>query len=212
MIAAIFSAQAGKVGINTPAPTENLDVNGKVYANNIFLRNPGDPTESGGTFLASGNEDHTGDSNTPFRLYSTEKQLFNYINLTFENVTNDGILDYNTKIDTDEFVLVVHNYSVKRMNNDTAVCLDFQGYNNRQGSPEMISYKGTDNKWHVRARFTDSKIYNVGSSVNSSDRFKITLYMVAYRYLITKQNIGDITKNLGGTDGSSDSVAAPTNF
>ena len=91
-------AQTENVGINTDIPTENLDVNGKTYANEVYLREPGEPTETGGTFLASSNETATGASNTPFRLYSSDKSLFNYINLTFTNVSNDGVIDYNTKI------------------------------------------------------------------------------------------------------------------
>ena len=46
----IFECPKGKVGVNTANPTETLDVNGKTYTNSLYLRNPGEPTMTGGSF------------------------------------------------------------------------------------------------------------------------------------------------------------------
>jgi hypothetical protein len=46
----LLNAQTGKVGINTSNPVETLDVNGKTYTNSLYLRNPGEPTMTGGSF------------------------------------------------------------------------------------------------------------------------------------------------------------------
>ena len=202
-----LAAQNGKVGINTQTPAETLDVNGKTHAKAVFLRNPGEPQESGGTFLASANSA----VNTSMQRYPSDKKLFNYFNLTFNNVNNDGIADYNTKVSTTEFILVVHNYSFQTSSGTTNVSLDYTtGQNNRQSSPDIATFKGADGFWHIRARFPNSKFVNgSGASADANDRFTIKLYMVAYRYLITKQNIPNQSTNLGGTDGSGTTYAIP---
>jgi hypothetical protein len=48
-----LNAQIGKVGINTKNPAETLDVNGKSYTNALYLRNPGEPTMTGGSFFSN---------------------------------------------------------------------------------------------------------------------------------------------------------------
>ena len=44
------------------------------------------------------------------------------------------------------------------------------------------------------------------------NNFKIDLYLMAYKYLITKQNINDDTKDLGGTNGSTQALSKPSGF
>ena len=201
----IYSAQTGKVGINNNNPAETLDVNGKTYTQSLYLKNPGEPTETGGSFLAS-----NGTSvNTSLQRYPSDNKLFNYIFLTLNNVSNDGVTDLNTKISTTNFTLVVHNYSFKTSTGSTSVSLDHTSSNTLQGSPNIAAYKGTDGFWHIKANFTNSKFINVGGTVNNADRFTIELYMVAYRYLITKQNISDINTNLGGTNGNTTTYSTP---
>lgn len=46
-----FNAQTGRVGIKTTNPTETLDVNGDTRTDALYLRNPGEPTMTGGAFL-----------------------------------------------------------------------------------------------------------------------------------------------------------------
>lgn len=213
----LIIAQTGNVGISsTPfAPQENLDVNGKTYANNVYLRTPGEPQETGGKFLASVVDKTVRNSkDTPFTLYSGNKPLFNYILLNLNNVSSDGITDFNTKISTTEFVLVIHNYSFKNfssnstIHNTTSVTLKNTSAN-VQGSPNIAAYKGGDGFWHIRANFTNSSFRRVADFDTTTNRYKIELYMMAYRYLITKQNIPDQTVGLGGNDGSSTSYSVP---
>lgn len=206
-----FQAQNGKVGIKTSQPTETLDVNGKTYTNSLYLRNPGEPTMTGGSFLAT--------SENALQIYDPNLEssgLFNYIKLTLTNVSGEGIADYDTKIDANNFLVVLHNYSFKLSNGNTNVMLDYgdNGTNdNRQGSPDVVAFK-SNGTWHIRARFTDSRIIANTSAGPSRtyNNFTVDFYLMAYKRLITKHNINDINANLGGTDGSTQTINKPSGF
>lgn len=206
-----LNAQKGKVGINTANPTETLDVNGKTYTNSLYLRNPGEPTMSGGSFLAT--------SQNALQLYDPNLEssgLFNYIKLSLTGVSGEGLADYDTKIDANNFMVVLHNYSFRTSDNSTSVMLDYgnNGINdNKQGSPDVVAFK-SNGTWHIRAKFTDSRIIATNTSTPSRNYndFTVDLYLMAYKRLITKQNIGDINTDLGGTDGSTKTVSKPAGF
>ncbi|MGL6126013.1 hypothetical protein [Chryseobacterium artocarpi] len=206
-----FNAQTGRVGIKTDKPTETLDVNGKTYTNSLYLRNPGEPTMTGGSFLAT--------SENALQIYDPNLEssgLFNYIKLTLTNVSGDGIADYDTKIDTNNFLVVLHNYSFKLNNWNTNVMLDYgnNGVNdNKQGSPDVVAFK-SNGTWHIRARFTDSRIIANTSAGLQRDynNFTVDLYLMAYKRLITKHNINDINADLKGTDGSTQTINKPSGF
>ncbi|SMO93869.1 hypothetical protein SAMN06265171_11399 [Chryseobacterium rhizoplanae] len=206
-----LNAQIGKVGINTANPTETLDVNGKTYTNSLYLRNPGEPTMTGGSFLAT--------SQNGLQLYDPALEssgLFNYLKLTLTGVSGTGITDYDTKIDANNFLVVLHNYSFKLNDGNTNVMLDYgdNGINdNKQGSPDVVAFK-SNGTWHIRARFTDSRIIAVNSSSPSRNynNFTVDLYLMAYRRLITKQNISDVTADLGGNNGSTQTITKPSGF
>lgn len=206
-----LNAQKGKVGVNTANPTETLDVNGKTYTNSLYLRNPGEPTMTGGSFLAT--------SQNALQLYDPALEssgLFNYLKLTLTGVPGTGIADYDTKIDATNFLVILHNYSFKLNDGTTNVMLDYgdNGVNdNKQGSPEVIAFK-SNGTWHVKARFVDSRIIAANSTTPSRtyNNFTVDLYLMAYRRLIEKQNINDINDDLGGNDGSTKTINKPTGF
>lgn len=206
-----LNAQKGKVGINTSNPAETLDVNGKTYTNSLYLRNPGEPTMTGGSFLAT--------SQNGLQLYDPSLEssgLFNYLKLTLTGVSGAGITDYDTKIDANNFLVILHNYSFKLNDGTTNVMLDYgdNGVNdNKQGSPDVVAFK-SNGTWHIRAKFSDSRIIATNSNPPSRtyNNFTVDLYLMAYRRLIEKQNISDINANLGGTDGSAQTISKPSGF
>lgn len=220
-ISLLLSAQNtdGGVGINTDTPQEALDVNGKTYTNDLYLRNPGEPTTSGGKFLVSANDNSTETTLKLLNMQSGNNAIFNYITLNLTGVSKHGISNYDTKIDADKYILVLHNYSVKLnadqgVNNATKVMLDYDNdgaNNNAQGSPEFTSFK-EDGTWRIKAKFTNSALKKLTAPNEDYNNFTIELYMVAYRKLITKQNINDVTIDLEGTDGSNKTLNKPTGF
>ncbi|MFP3597004.1 hypothetical protein [Chryseobacterium sp. SIMBA_029] len=213
----VFVAQSGNVGINTSNPVEKLDVNGKTYTNSLYLRNPGEPTTTGGHFLVT--SDNV--SNTSLQLYDPSignSALFNYMKLILTGVPKSGITDYDTKIDANNFLAVIHNYSFSLANGDNYVTLDYvgtQGANDsKQGSPDIRMYKN-NGTWHIKAIFANSTLIDYTNNTNPSttyNNFTLMFYIMVYKRLITKQNITDINIDLNGANGSSQSIPKPSGF
>ncbi|GAA5082578.1 hypothetical protein GCM10023210_00050 [Chryseobacterium ginsengisoli] len=204
-----INAQNAKVGIKTATPTETLDVNGTSSTNTLYLRNPGEPDKTGGHFLAT--------SKNSLDLYDPTLEssgLFNYIKLTISGVPATGITDYDTKIDATKFLVVVHNYSFQLNNGSPKVALDYgnNGINDKkQGSPNINTFR-SNGTWHIRANFINSKLMDYMNPDGTYNNFKVDLYLMAYKYLITKQNIDDTPKDLGGTNGSTQALSKPSGF
>lgn len=216
MICNLINAQ---VGIKNPNPKETLDVIGDISTKKLYLRDPGSPTETGGDFLG-------GSSNTLDRLDPTKTPMaiFNYIKLSLVNVSpTQGVRDFDTKIDANKFILVVHNFSVDSYTktaiptfSSAAVDYNNDGINNNaQGSPVFQSFV-SGGTWHVRGYFDNSafKPLDTSSGQPPENTYNINLYMVAYYNSVTKNNITDKAVNLSGTDGSgpSYSIPKPTGF
>ncbi|PZU14123.1 MAG: hypothetical protein DI622_13640, partial [Chryseobacterium sp.] len=114
------------------------------------------------------------------------------------------------------FLVVLHNYSFKLNDGTTSVMLDYgdNGINdNRQGSPNVVAFK-SNGTWHIKAQFTDSRIIATNSTIPSRtyNNFTVDLYLMAYKRLIEKQNISDINADLGGNDGSTQTINKPSGF
>ena len=203
------------VGINTTNPTENLDVNGIVHADKLYLRAPGDPQELPIKFMAS--------SNRSLDVYDSEagpSSLVNYINLNFTSVSNVGVTAYDTKINAADFTVAVRSFSIENSPTDKDVFAihNLNATKNSspyyQASPDFVAYVqgGT---WWVRARYLDAKFTKSGGVPAAADRFTIRLQLLVYAELITK-NIPTPTPgaglNLGGTSGTGITIPTPTGF
>lgn len=205
-----------QVGINNPDPKETLDVIGDINMKKLYLRNPGNPTETGGYFLG-------GSSNTLDRLDPVKNPMgiFNYIKLSLTNVNPNGISDFDTKIDASKFILIVHSFGLQSVTAagvaSTRITVDYNNDgldNNVQGSPVFQSFI-SNGTWHVRG-YVDRSIFkavNPGGGISTAPHtFNIDFYMVAYYHVITKDNIADQTLNAGGTDASTLVLPKPTGF
>lgn len=203
------------VGINTTNPTENLDVNGIVHADKLYLRAPGDPQELPIKFMASSNR-----SLDVFDSQAGASSLVNYISLNFTNVSNVGVTAYDTKISAADFTVAVRSFSIENTPTDIDVYTmhDLNATKTSspyyQPSPDFVAYVqgGT---WWVRARYLDAKFTKAGAGPVAADRFNIRLQLLVYKELITK-NVATPTPgaglDLGGTNGSTSVIPTPTGF
>lgn len=201
------------VGINTTTPTENLDVNGIVHADKLYLRAPGDPLELPIKFMAS--------SNRSLDVYDSQagaSSLVNYISLNFTNVSNVGVDSYNTQISAADFTVAVRSYSIENTPTDIDVYTIHNLNETKtsspyyQASPDFVAYVqgGT---WWITAKYIDGKLTKAGGVPSAADRFTIRLQLLVYKELITK-NVATPTPgpgyDLGGTNGSGAPYLIPT--
>lgn len=98
-----------QVGINNPSPTATLDVNGDVLIDDsLYLENPGDNTNiRGSKFLVR----TTGNDLSRYDIDISKYGPINYVEMAFKNLSADGLLDYDTKISTTEYLVSVQGYS-----------------------------------------------------------------------------------------------------
>ena len=203
-----------QVGINNPK--ETLDVIGDTSMKKLFLRNPGNPTETGGYFLG-------GNSNTLDRLDPSKNPMgiFNYIKLSLTNVNPNGITDFDTKIDASKFILIVHSFGLQSVTAagvaSTRITVDYLNDNldNKiQGSPVFQSFV-SNGTWHLRG-YVDKSVFKAvnpaGGISTAPHTYNIDFYMVAYYHVITKDNISDKSLNANGTDASTLVLPKPTGF
>lgn len=218
LLITLFSVSSAfaQVGINNPNPKETLDVIGDINMKKLFLRNPGNPTETGGYFLG-------GNSNTLDRLDPSKNPMgiFNYVKLSLTNVNPNGITDFDTKIDAEKFILIVHSFGLQSVTAagiaSTRITVDYNNDgidNNVQGSPVFQSFV-SNGTWHVRG-YVDKSVFKAvnpsGGISTALHTYNIDFYMVAYYHVITKDNINDQTLNAGGTDASTLVLPKPTGF
>ena len=209
----LTTAQVGSTNTN---PEETLDVIGDTNTKKLFLRNPGNPTETGGYFLG-------GNSNTLDRLDPSKNPMgiFNYIKLSLTNVSPNGITDFDTKIDASKFILIVHSFGLQSVTAagvaSTRITVDYNNDNidNKiQGSPVFQSFI-SGGTWHLRG-YVDKSVFKAveptGGISTNPHTYNIDFYMVAYYHVITKDNISDKTLNAGGTDASTLALPKPTGF
>jgi hypothetical protein len=203
----LLFGQTPSVGIGTKSPTETLDVRGDTYTNTLYLRNPGDATETGGKFVGTSvNALEIVDPTTG------NSGIFNYLTLRLNKVPGTGISDYDTKIDASNFLLVLHNYELSvNSNGSTFIGIDYNLSDTQQGSPEFITFI-SGGTWHITARFKDSTLKYISGTTLLNDTFNYTLYMIAYRLNVTKANIPDQTLDLVGTDGNGQTLPIPSGF
>lgn len=205
-----------QVGINNSAPVETLDVVGDTSTKKLYLRNPGNPTQTGGYFLG-------GNANTLNRLNpnSTPMGIFNYLKLSLTNVSPSGVTDFDTKIDASKFVLVVHSFGLQSVTAagvaSTRITVDYNNdnINNKiQGSPVFQSFI-SGGTWHVRGFINNStfKAVNPSGGISTDPHtYNIDFFMVAYYHIVTKDNIPSQSINVNGTDGSAQSLPVPAGF
>lgn len=206
----------GKVGINTDNPTETLHVNGIAHGNLLYLRSPGEPQELPIYFMSS---EVTERNLNIFNPPPGKPSLVNLIDLRFNNVGNQGVVDYDTKIDAIDYVVAVRSFSLSR--SATYDINDLEVYtvhnsspsNNSsstyfQGSPDFVAFI-SGGTWHVRAQYKDCRFVNGDAVVESSDRFSMRIQLLAYKKIITKGINTVQTINLQGTNGSSNTYIIP---
>jgi hypothetical protein len=98
-----------QVGINSIEPSKDLEVDGNVLLDDgLYLEDPGDNTNiRGSKFIVN----TVGNELSRYDINISKYGPINYVEFEFSNLSSDGLLDYDTKISTTDYLVSVQGYS-----------------------------------------------------------------------------------------------------
>ena len=199
-----------QVGINTLTPNADLEVNGNIKTGGLFLEDPGDNNNiRGSKFLvrSASNELMRYDINT------SKYGPINYAEFVFSSLSTDGLLDYDTKISTAEYLVSIQGYSfgivgsgrtgsvMPHSKNDD---MNIEGY-------QIYAYKNTTtNTWFLRAFVNDSEFQRSTGGGYSNTSIDLYLNVMMYRKGFISKEQPDITLDMGNL--TTGTAPLPTGF
>jgi len=196
LMSIIVNAQVG-IGTNTPSKTLEVVGNAKL-SGELYLENPGGITTiNNQKFLietTSGNIER-------YDIATAKYGPVNYAQYDFNNLAEEGLRDYDTKIQTSKYILAVHGY---RLSNSNA-----RFRSNTGDSVEGLVCRAYEKSgtWWLQFYCNNSKFHDGAAFIQAN----LSLNVVVYRKnLLASGNDTPITVNMGGS--SVGSVAAPPGY
>ena len=198
---------SAQVGINTTTPTAALDVAGNVLVEgSLFLENPGDNTEIRGSKLLILSTDA---SIKQYDIDISKYGPINYVQFAFENLSKDGLLDYDTKISTSKYLVSIQGYYFLVAGNGST---NLQTHSlvdddNIEGF-QIYAYQNTSTStWFLRAFVNNSEFhtYSGGGYEMEATPVDMFLNLIIYRRGFISKEQNAITVDMG----NSETITAP---
>ena len=174
----------GQVGINTTDPQATLDVNGFTKIDEkLYLEEPGDFEEIRGSKLLVEKTDAT---IVQYDIEASRYGPINYAELKFQNVSNQGVQDYDTGISITDYSVTVQGFYVRGVNGESNVITSSNDGDQFIEGFQVYAHKDFDDEtWHIKA-FVNNSIFRLGANTNI--RVNIFLNLIIYRKgLLTKE-------------------------
>lgn len=210
LLASIGSVYA-QVGINTTSPSSTLDVVGDVLIdNNLYLEAPGDNTNiRGSKFLVR----TTGNQLSRYDIDISKYGPINYVEFAFKNLSADGLLDYDTKISTTEYLVSIQGYSCgiagngrtgSIMPSSSISDMNIEGY-------QIYAYpNSTTNTWFLRAFVNNSTWQKFQGGGYVDTEIDMWLNVMIYRKGFIAKSQNDMVIDMGNAP--TGSAAMPPGF
>lgn len=194
-----LSALTAQVGINTTSPGAALEVVGDVKLDSgLYLESPGDNTNiRGSKFLVR----TTANELSRYDIDQSKYGPINYAEFKFENLSANGLLDYDTKISTTDYLVSVQGYSCGIAGNGRTGSIMPHSTNsddNIEGY-QIYAYKNsTTNTWFLRAFINDSEWQRYDSSAGTYVNTEIDMWLnlIIYRNGFISKEQNDINVNM----------------
>lgn len=197
----ITSLASAQVGINNPNPIADLDVVGNVITDGkLFLENPGNETQLRGKQLLIRK---TNNEIVRYDVNDARYGPINYTEVIFQNLSSQGLLDFDTKISTSDYIVSLQNYFYFEAGTTfpEVVIKSSINTNNIKGF-QAYAYKNTiTNTWFLRVfpNNSDFQVLDVfsGNYVNSNIDLHVNL--IIYRNNFLTKDKGSINVNASGS-------------
>ena len=199
-----------QVGINTNTPSAELEVVGDVKLDgNLTLENPGDNTEiRGSKFLIRS----TANQMLRYDINESKYGPINYAEFAFRDVSTNGLQDYDTKIDIDDYFVSIQGFSLLRASNgrDDVMVHSTVSDDNIEGY-QIYAYKDTGTgTWHIKAFVNNSEFQARSGDVYVSLSVDILLNVMIYRNGFITKAQNDIVLDMGNSETAT--APLPTGF
>ncbi|AVI51997.1 hypothetical protein C5O00_12865 [Pukyongia salina] len=192
-----FNSVFAQVGVNTTTPTATLEVVGDVLVDSeLYLENPGDNSNiRGSKFLVR----TTGNQLSRYDITNSKYGPINYVEFEFQNLSASGLLDYDTKISTDDYLVSIQGYSCgiagagrtgSIMPSSALSTLSIEGY-------QIYAYPNTTtNTWFLRAFVNNSTWQRYNGTTYVDTEIDMWLNVMIYRKGFIAKAQNDITVDM----------------
>ncbi|PKA82609.1 hypothetical protein ATE92_0742 [Ulvibacter sp. MAR_2010_11] len=191
------TASYAQVGINTTTPSAALDVNGEVLIDGgFYLESPGDNTAiRGSKFLVR----TTSNELSRYDIAQSKYGPINYVEFAFKNLSAQGLLDYDTKIATNDYLVSIQGYSCgiagagrtgSIMPSSSVSNLNIEGY-------QIYAYPNpATGTWFLRAHVNNSTWQRYQGDGYVDTEIDMWLNVMIYRKGFIAKAQNDITVNM----------------
>ena len=151
--------------------------------------------------------------------------MVNLLDLYFKNVSNRGVVSYDTKINATNYIAAVRSFSLEIYDNSNPTNPNLNVYTRHDVAPETVNnnlnyYQGSprfyayiqNGTWWIKADYANSRFVHSDGTPDNGDRFNIRLQVIVYKKAITKSFGQAVTLDLNGANGSNDSLSTPPGF
>lgn len=196
-----------QIGINTssPDPSYALDVNGDIIVDGILcLENPGNNAIIRNSELLIRS---TSNEIIKYDIDVSKYGPINYAQFVFEELSTNGLQDYDTKIPVDEYLVSIQGYYfLEAGTGDTNIMTHSNISNDNIEGYQIYAYPNTTtNTWFVRAFINNGTFRTEISGSFMDTQIDLYLNLIAYRKGFITKAQSDINVNMG----NSETITAP---
>jgi len=187
-----FQYLNAQVGINNSSPLATLDIGGDVLIEgSLFLENPGNNLVIRGSKLLIVSTDN---SVKQYDINTSKYGPINYVEYIFDDLSKDGLQDYDTKISTAKYIVSIQGYYfVKAVNGSTNVMTHSLIDNENIEGYQVYAYPNqVTNTWCLRAFINNGEFMAADNSGNIMVPTSVDMYLniIIYRrgFIAKEQN------------------------
>lgn len=196
----IVNESLGQVGINTDSPTADLEVVGDVIIDDkLFLENPDAFSQIQNSKLIVNS---VSDNFLKYDINVSKYGPINYVQYDFTDLSTDGLLDYDTKIPTNDYTVTIKGYYfLGAIDGTTSIVLDSLISNNNIEGYQIYAYpNGSTNTWFLRAFINNARFQADDGSNYFNTSIELFLNVIIYRNGFITKDIGDIIVDMGNSE------------
>lgn len=186
-----------QVGINTLNPAVELDVQGTVKIDEkLYLENPGASNQIRGSKLLI---QKVNKEMIEYDINQSTYGPINYAQFIFRETSTNGLQDYDTKINTEDYIVTLQGYYFTAQNNNTNVLLKSTNNDNYIEGYQFYAYPNpVTNTWFIRA-FVNNSTFRSGNGYEENP-VDIFLNIIIYRNGFIAKSLNRISVNMGNSE------------